>query len=169
MNNALTSWNQTEWCIKPTYFWYFWQWPYKVWWGIYLLLLIFTSNELPSSPFWLIKGVKHSYHGFAMIVNIKVLYVLWCIRGIVTMDYYIARIQLTTVKPVYSGQQREYRNMAVIHRWPLYGGWANMEALRSWHKSHTIRFLGHRSQKLQWPIVITRCPASVRRLSSVVL
>ena len=30
-------------------------------------------------------------------------------------------------------------------------------------------FLGHRSQRLQWPIVITRCPASVvRRLSSVV-
>ena len=24
-------------------------------------------------------------------------------------------------------------------------------------------FLGHRSQRLQWPIVITRCPASVRR------
>ena len=24
------------------------------------------------------------------------------------------------------------------------------------------RFLGHRSQRLQWPIVITRCPASVR-------
>ena len=30
-----------------------------------------------------------------------------------------------------------------------------------------IQFLGHRSQMLQWPIVITRCPASVRRLSSV--
>ena len=29
-------------------------------------------------------------------------------------------------------------------------------------------FLGHRSQRLQWPIVITRCPASVRCLSSVV-
>ena len=30
-------------------------------------------------------------------------------------------------------------------------------------------FLGHRSQRLQWPIVITRCPASVvRRPSSVV-
>ena len=29
-------------------------------------------------------------------------------------------------------------------------------------------FLGHRSQRLQWPIVITRCPASgVRRLSVV--
>ena len=28
-------------------------------------------------------------------------------------------------------------------------------------------FLGHRSQRLQWPIVITRCPASVVRLSSV--
>ena len=26
-------------------------------------------------------------------------------------------------------------------------------------------FLGHRSQRLQWPIVITRCPASVRRPS----
>ena len=25
------------------------------------------------------------------------------------------------------------------------------------------QFLGHRSQRLQWPIVITRCPASVRR------
>ena len=25
-----------------------------------------------------------------------------------------------------------------------------------------ILFLGHRSQRLQWPIVITRCPASVR-------
>ena len=31
-----------------------------------------------------------------------------------------------------------------------------------------VKFLGHRSQRLQWPIVITRCPASVRRLSSVV-
>ena len=32
-----------------------------------------------------------------------------------------------------------------------------------------ISLLGHRSQRLQWPIVITRCPASVvRRLSSVV-
>ena len=31
------------------------------------------------------------------------------------------------------------------------------------------RVLGHRSQRLQWPIVITRCPASVVcRLSSVV-
>ena len=29
-------------------------------------------------------------------------------------------------------------------------------------------FLGHRSQRLQWPIVITRCPSSVCRLSSVV-
>ena len=30
------------------------------------------------------------------------------------------------------------------------------------------QFLGHRSQRLQWPIVITRCPASVvRRPSSV--
>ena len=28
-------------------------------------------------------------------------------------------------------------------------------------------FLGHRSQRLQWPIVITRCPASVRRPSVV--
>ena len=37
------------------------------------------------------------------------------------------------------------------------------------HVSSTIQFfLGHRSQRLQWPIVITRCPASVRRLSSVV-
>ena len=25
-----------------------------------------------------------------------------------------------------------------------------------------VRFLGHRSHRLQWPIVITRCPASVR-------
>ena len=33
----------------------------------------------------------------------------------------------------------------------------------------TVFLLGHRSQRLQWPIVITRCPASVvRRLSSVV-
>ena len=33
----------------------------------------------------------------------------------------------------------------------------------------SIIFLGHRSQRLQWPIVITRCPASVvRRPSSVV-
>ena len=32
-------------------------------------------------------------------------------------------------------------------------------------KSHG--FLGHRSQRLQWPIVITRCPASVRRPSVV--
>ena len=33
----------------------------------------------------------------------------------------------------------------------------------------TESFLGHRSQRLQWPIVITRCPASVvRRPSSVV-
>ena len=32
-----------------------------------------------------------------------------------------------------------------------------------------VWFLGHRSQRLQWPIVITRCPASVvRRPSSVV-
>ena len=32
-----------------------------------------------------------------------------------------------------------------------------------------IYFLGHRSQRLQWPIVITRCPSSVvRRPSSVV-
>ena len=30
------------------------------------------------------------------------------------------------------------------------------------------RFLGHRSQRLQWPIVITRCPASVVRRPSVV-
>ena len=35
-------------------------------------------------------------------------------------------------------------------------------------KSKFLGFLGHRSQRLQWPIVITRCPASVRRLSSVV-
>ena len=31
-----------------------------------------------------------------------------------------------------------------------------------------IPFLGHRSQRLQWPIVITRCPASVVRRPSVV-
>ena len=30
-----------------------------------------------------------------------------------------------------------------------------------------ILFLGHRSRRLQWPIVITRCPASVVRPSSV--
>ena len=31
-----------------------------------------------------------------------------------------------------------------------------------------MKFLGHRSQRLQWPIVIMRCPASVvRRPSSV--
>ena len=29
------------------------------------------------------------------------------------------------------------------------------------------QFLGHRSQRLQWPIVITRCPESVRRPSVV--
>ena len=31
-----------------------------------------------------------------------------------------------------------------------------------------ILLLGHRSQRLQWPIVITRCPASVVRRPSVV-
>ena len=31
----------------------------------------------------------------------------------------------------------------------------------------TASFLGHRSQRLQWPIVITRCPASVVRPSVV--
>ena len=48
-----------------------------------------------------------------------------------------------TVKPVYSGQQREYKNMAFIHRRPLYWGWTNMEALGSWHtsKSQRIWFL----------------------------
>ena len=30
-----------------------------------------------------------------------------------------------------------------------------------------LLLLGHRSQRLQWPIVITRCPASVRHPSSV--
>ena len=45
-----------------------------------------------------------------------------------------------TVKPVYNGQRREYRNMAVLHRWPLYRGLANMEALGSWHKSQRIWF-----------------------------
>ena len=29
---------------------------------------------------------------------------------------------------------------------------------------YAIKFLGHRSQRLQWPIVITRCPSSVCRL-----
>ena len=31
--------------------------------------------------------------------------------------------------------------------------------------SYICSFLGHRSQRLQWPIVITRCPASVVRPS----
>ena len=31
----------------------------------------------------------------------------------------------------------------------------------------SVAFLGHRSQRLQWPIVITRCPASVVRRPSV--
>ena len=31
--------------------------------------------------------------------------------------------------------------------------------------SWILLLLGHRSQRLQWPIVITRCPASVRRPS----
>ena len=37
------------------------------------------------------------------------------------------------------------------------------------HDDSVQLLLGHRSQRLQWswPIVITRCPASVRRLSSV--
>ena len=36
-------------------------------------------------------------------------------------------------------------------------------------KDNFKQFLGHRSQRLQWPIVIMRCPASVvRRPSSVV-
>ena len=37
------------------------------------------------------------------------------------------------------------------------------------HTQLQLVLLGHRSQRLQWPIVITRCPASVvRRPSSVV-
>ena len=37
-----------------------------------------------------------------------------------------------------------------------------------WSRPICSFFLGHRSQRLQWPIVTTRCPASVRRLASVV-
>ena len=54
--------------------------------------------------------------------------------------------------------------------WSSFGLVTNFINFLSWpsHDSR-IRFLGHRSQRLQWPIVITRCPASVvRRLSSVV-
>ena len=52
--------------------------------------------------------------------------------------------------------------MAVIHRWPLYRGLANMEALGSWHKSKRIWFLAHLSQRLKWAIVIAYRPSSVR-------
>ena len=46
-------------------------------------------------------------------------------------------------------------------RWPNVGLWSV-----GWLMVGVV--LGHRSHRLQWPIVITRCPASVVRLSSVV-
>ena len=49
-------------------------------------------------------------------------------------------------------------------------GWKSVEyccrfwRIRKWCPWwYPVTFLGHRSQRLQWPIVITRCPASVVR------
>ena len=52
----------------------------------------------------------------------------------------------------------------------VYRAWeSHITLLYMWHMHWLAhdKFLGHRSRRLQWPIVITRCPASVRPSSVV--
>ena len=72
---------------------------------------------------------------------------------------------------VYSGQTDRQTNRQRDRVIPIYPQTSSARGYKYMllivlHESNPP-VLGHRSQRLQWPIVITRCPASVRRPSSV--
>ena len=90
-------------------------------------------------------GTVHS--GFAVLLRTScyefVIMILYCIN-MLDMKYACCRVDMCCVG----------------WGW-IWGKWRHQCPYLGLTKSRMV--LGHRSQRLQWPIVITRCPASVRR------